>query len=57
MPNEDKNGYFVCSNPKGQCGAGHEEQIIFEYKPPGLDPLISGIEALQGIGQWVEYKG
>jgi len=25
MPNEDKNGYFVCSNPKGQCGAGHEE--------------------------------
>ena len=46
MPKEDKNGYFVCNGIKDTCNAGTNKEIIFEYKPPGLDPLISGIEAL-----------
>jgi len=51
-PKEDK--FFECDNMKGGLNGGQEQIIKFTFKPPPVDPLLKGIQALRGIGQWVE---
>mmetsp|Transcript_18329 Transcript_18329/g.13325 ORF Transcript_18329/g.13325 Transcript_18329/m.13325 type:complete len:102 (-) Transcript_18329:26-331(-) len=49
---EDK--FFECDNLKGTLAGGQELMVKFTFNPPKQDPLLKGIEALRGIGQWVE---
>lgn len=46
--------YFECDNLKGNVNGGQEIIIKFTFNPPKGDPLLKGIQALKGIGQWVE---
>lgn len=46
--------YFECDNPKGTAAGGQEHQITFSFTPPQTDELLKDIQALKGIGQWVE---
>lgn len=48
------NQYFSCDIPKGALNSGQEFVAEIKFTPPELDPLLSGIDSLRGIGQWVE---
>lgn len=48
------NQYFSCDIPKGALNSGQELVAEIKFTPPELDPLLSGIDSLRGIGQWVE---
>jgi hypothetical protein len=39
---------------KGTLTGGQEIIVKFTFNPPKQDPLLKGIAALKGIGQWVE---
>jgi hypothetical protein len=39
---------------KGNLNGGQEQIIKFTFNPPKSDPLLKGIGALKGIGQWIE---
>jgi len=51
---KDELNCFSCDVPKGNVNAGLENKVTFTFNHPPTDPIISEIEALQGIGQWVE---
>jgi hypothetical protein len=53
LPKMDLN-VFTCDNPRGSVASGAEVKINFNFTPPPDDPLVSELEVLQGIGQWVE---
>lgn len=46
--------YFDCDMPKGNLNGGQDQVIKFTFKPPQVDTLLKDIDALSGIGQWVE---
>jgi hypothetical protein len=48
--------YFVCDALKGNVAAGAESRISFTFNQPAIDPLLSELEVLRGVGQWVEVK-
>lgn len=52
LQKDDK--YFECDNLKGNVNGGQEIIIKFTFNPPKGDPLLKGIQALKGIGQWIE---
>ena len=39
---------------KGQVNSGSETILNMKFTPPKQDPMLKDIEALKGIGQWVE---
>lgn len=46
--------YFECDQPKGAAAGGTEQIVTFIFSPPQQDPMLQGIGALKGIGQFVE---
>ena len=46
--------YFECDQPKGTVAGGTETVVSFKFKPPQVDSLLKDIDALKGLGQWVE---
>lgn len=45
---------FTCDIPKGNVLPGGEQRITFSYNRPAVDPIVSELEVLRGIGQWIE---
>lgn len=50
----NKQNYFECDNLKGAVNSGQEIIVKFTFNHPKGDPILKGIGALKGIGQWVE---
>jgi hypothetical protein len=40
--------------PKGNIPPGGEQRVTFSYNRPAVDPIVSELEILRGIGQWIE---
>lgn len=55
-PRQKEQTYFTCDALKGNCAAGAESRIGFIFNQPAIDPLLSELEVLRGVGQWVEVK-
>lgn len=49
-----ENNLFVCDMVKGNLAPGSEQKVTFTFNPLPIDPLLSELEVLRGIGQWVE---
>lgn len=51
-----KDEYFNCETMRGTLNSGVENVIVFTFKKPSQDPILGGIESLEGLGMWVETK-
>lgn len=49
-----ENNLFVCDMVKGNLAPGAEQKVTFTFNPLPADPLLTELEVLRGIGQWIE---
>jgi hypothetical protein len=49
-----ENNLFVCDVAKSNLAPGAEQKVTFTFNPLPADPLLSELEVLRGIGQWIE---